>query len=147
MQARPHAAFEIVSLAEPSKLSSSSIGRTLWLILAAVSLVLGIIGIVLPVLPTTPFILLAAFAAARGSTRLHAWMRNHARFGPPLRDWERDGAVSRRAKILASAMMSSSAVVMFVFTPHWWIAAGASAVMLAVAIWLWLRPEPRSRAP
>lgn len=132
---------------EHAKLSSNGLGRTLWLMLAVVSLVLGIIGIVLPVLPTTPFILLAAFAAARGSARLHAWMRNHARFGPMLRDWERDGAVSRRAKILASAMMTGSAVVMFVFTPHWWIAAGTSAIMLTVAIWLWRRPEPRSRTP
>lgn len=127
------------------KLSSNRLGRTLWLTLAAVSLALGIIGIVLPVLPTTPFILLAAFAAARGSERLHAWMRNHAQFGPMLRDWERDGAVSRRAKIFASVTMFSSAVLMAVFTPHWWIAAIASAIMLVVAIWLWLRPEPRPR--
>lgn len=132
-------------MAEHSKLSSSSVSRTLWLILAAVSLALGIVGIVLPVLPTTPFILLAAFAAARGSNRLHAWMRNHAHIGPMLRDWERDGAVSRRAKIFASITMAGSAVTMFIFSPHWWIAAVASAVMLVVAIWLWRRPEPRPR--
>ncbi|WP_313918950.1 YbaN family protein [Tahibacter sp.] len=65
--------------------------------LAVVALALGVAGFFLPVLPTVPFVLLAAFAAARGSERLHAWMRNHASFGPMLRDWEREGAVSLRA--------------------------------------------------
>jgi uncharacterized protein len=111
-----------------------------------VSLVLGVIGLFLPVVPTTPFILLAAFAAARGSERLHAWMRNHPRFGPSLRDWEREGAVSRRAKYLATAMMASSVIVLLFISPHWWMTAVAGGTMLAVAIWLWLRPEPAPRA-
>lgn len=132
-------------MSDPPKLSTNRLGRTLWLTLAAVSLALGIIGIVLPLLPTTPFILLAAFAAARGSERLHAWMRHHPQFGPMLRDWERDGAVSRRAKLFASVTMFGSAVTLFIFSPRWWIAAIASASMLAVAIWLWLRPEPAPR--
>lgn len=129
-----------------SRRTSKPLVRVLWLVLAWVSLALGIVGIVLPVVPTTPFILLAAFAAARGSQRLHDWMRNHPRFGRMLRDWERDGAVSRRAKYFATITMSGSAVMMFVFTPHWWIAAIATAVMLVVAIWLWMRPEPGPRA-
>jgi len=134
---------QVSSLSQPSsKLANKGIGRALWLGLAVISLVLGVIGLVLPVVPTTPFILLAAFAAARGSHRLHDWMRNHPRFGKTLRDWERDGAVSRRAKYFATVTMLGSAVVMFVFTPHWWIAAIASAIMLVVAIWLWMRPEP-----
>jgi uncharacterized membrane protein YbaN (DUF454 family) len=129
-----------------SKLVGKPLGRALWLGLAVTSLVLGVIGIVLPVVPTTPFILLAAFAAARGSRRLHDWMRNHPRFGQMLRDWERDGAVSRRAKYFATITMLGSAVGMFVFSPHWWIAAIASAIMLVVAIWLWMRPEPAPRS-
>lgn len=129
---------------EPSrKVSSSRLARALWLSLAAVSLALGIIGIVLPGLPTTPFVLLAAFAAARGSDRLHAWMRNHERFGPMLSDWERDGAVSRRAKYFAIAMMTCSGALAWLISPRWWMAAIACATMLVVAIWLWLRPEPQ----
>lgn len=124
------------------KLARQRLVQALWLGLAATSLVLGVIGIALPVLPTTPFILLAAFAAARGSRRLHDWMRNHPRFGPTLQDWEREGAVSRRAKYFASATMSGSAVGLFVFSPRWWMAAIAAAIMLVVAIWLWRRPEP-----
>lgn len=129
-----------------SKWVSKRVARALWLGLAVVSLVLGVIGIVLPVVPTTPFILLAAFAAARGSRRLHEWMRNHPRFGKMLRDWERDGAVSRRAKVFATITMLGSAVGMFVFSPRWWIAAIAAAIMLVVAIWLWMRPEPGPRS-
>jgi uncharacterized membrane protein YbaN (DUF454 family) len=135
-----------VSENSPSKLAGSRIGRVLWLALAGVSLVLGVIGIVLPGLPTTPFILLAAFAAARGSQRLHVWMRNHPRFGKMLRDWEREGAVSRRAKWFATLTMAGSAVIMVVFSPRWWMAAIGSAIMLIVGIWLWLRPEPAQRA-
>lgn len=129
-----------------SKLVSKRLGRALWLGLAAISLALGVIGIVLPVVPTTPFILLAAFAAARGSRRLHDWMRNHPRFGSMLRDWERSGAVSRRAKYFATVTMLGSVVFMFVFSPHWWVAAIAAAIMLIVAIWLWMRPEPGPRS-
>lgn len=140
-------ALQVSYLSEASpKLASKRLGRALWLGLAAISLALGVIGIVLPVVPTVPFILLAAFAAARGSQRLHDWMRNHPRFGKMLRDWERDGAVSRRAKYFATITMLGSAVGLFVFSPHWWMAAIPAAIMLVVAIWLWRRPEPKPRS-
>lgn len=116
--------------------------RALWLLLALASLALGAVGIVLPVLPTTPFLLLAAFAAARSSTRLHTWLLGHRVFGPVIRDWQASRAVSRRAKGAASATMSVSAVVLFVFAPSTWLAVGVTALMAAVATWLWLRPEP-----
>lgn len=134
-----------MSEAHSSKLASNRLERASWLALAGVSLVLGIVGIVVPVLPTTPFILLAAFAAARGSARLHTWLRNHPKFGPALHDWERDGAVSRRAKYMATLMMLCSAAVLFVFGPRWWMTAIACGMMLLVAVWLWLRPEPGLR--
>ena len=117
--------------------------RWLWWLLAYVSLGLGLVGIVLPGLPTVPFVLLAAFAAARGSQRLHAWLLAHRRFGPVIRDWEEQGAVSRRAKRLATAMMVASAVIMFFTAPKIWMAAMGTAIMAVVALWLWRRPEPR----
>ncbi len=89
-----------------------------------------------------PFVLLAAFAAARGSQRLHAWLLAHRQFGPVIRDWQTQGAVSRRAKRLATAMMAVCAVLMFVTAPKAWMAATGTAIMTVVAMWLWRRPEP-----
>ncbi|HSD17285.1 MAG TPA: YbaN family protein [Thermomonas sp.] len=117
--------------------------RVLWWLLAYTSLGLGIIGIVVPGLPTVPFVLLAAFAAARGSRRLHAWLLAHPQFGPLIRDWEREGAVSRRAKRLALGTMALCAAIMFLTAPEWWMAAIGTAFMAVVATWLWRRPEPR----
>lgn len=117
--------------------------RWLWLLLAYLSLGLGALGVLLPGLPTTPFVLLAAFAAARGSQRLHRWLHAHRVFGPVIRDWEREGAVSRRAKRLAVATMALCAVLMLLTAPRWWMGATGTAVMALVAIWLWRRPEPR----
>lgn len=118
-----------------------SVSRIGWWLLAYTALALGIIGIALPGLPTVPFILLAAFAAARGSRPLHVWLRRHRQFGPMIRDWQRHGAVSRRAKKLALAMMSLSAIIMLVFMPNRWLALPGIAVMAVVAAWLWRRPE------
>jgi uncharacterized membrane protein YbaN (DUF454 family) len=101
-----------------------------------------LLGIVVPGLPTVPFVLLSAYAAARGSERLHRWLLAHARFGPMIRDWQAHGAVSRRAKAWASLTMAASAGVMCVFAPRLWMALVPIACMGIVAMWLWHRPEP-----
>ncbi len=116
--------------------------RWLWWLLAYASLALGVIGIVVPGLPTVPFVLLSAFAAARGSQRLHARLLADRRFGPMIREWQAQGAVSRRAKWLATTMMSACAAVMFLTAPKLWMAATGTGIMMVVATWLWLRPEP-----
>lgn len=116
--------------------------RWAWWLLAWVSLGLGVVGIALPGLPTVPFVLLSAYAAARGSDRLHAWLLAHPRFGPMIRDWERGRCVSRRAKWLATTTMAVAALVMFLTAPRWWMAATGTAIMAIVATWLWRRPEP-----
>ena len=115
------------------------------MLLAWALLALGVIGIVVPGLPTTPFVLAAAWAAARGSKKLHAWLHAHRLFGPMISDWESTGAVSRRAKWVATITMMLCAVIMFLTAPTWWMAATGTAVMMIVAIWLWLRPEPNAR--
>jgi uncharacterized membrane protein YbaN (DUF454 family) len=116
--------------------------RWAWWLLAYAALALGLVGIVVPGLPTVPFVLLSAFAAARGSQRLHAWLLAHRQFGPMIRDWQAHGAVSRRAKRLAVTMMSACAVILFLTAPRTWMAATGTAIMAVVAIWLWSRPEP-----
>jgi uncharacterized membrane protein YbaN (DUF454 family) len=116
--------------------------RALWLVIAVASLSLGAVGVVVPVLPTTPFLLLAAYAAARSSTRLHAWLVGHRLFGPLITDWQENHTVSRRAKATATATMTASAVVLFVVGPSTWLALAVTALMATVATWLWLRAEP-----
>lgn len=114
-----------------------------WLLigLAVTSLLLGIVGLFLPVLPTVPFILLSAWAAARSSPRLLAWLEGHPSFGPMLTEWRRGGVVRRRAKWLATLTMSGSALIMLLTFPERWVALVAIAVMACVLVWLWRRPE------
>ena len=120
--------------------------RAGWWLLAYASLGLGFIGIFLPGLPTVPFVLLSAFAAARGSERLHAWLLAHRQFGPIIRDWQANGAVSPRAKRWAIAMMALSGVLMLLFMPNRWMAVPGIVVMAIVGTWLWRRPEPPTSA-
>ncbi len=110
--------------------------------MAYLALALALIGVVLPGLPTTPFVLLAAFAATRGSLKLRRWLHEHRVFGPMVIAWQREGAVSRRAKWTATITMIVCSVVMFLTAPQWWMWATGSAVMVVVAVWLWLRPLP-----
>ncbi|MGQ2979476.1 MAG: YbaN family protein [Polaromonas sp.] len=114
-----------------------------WLLigLALTSLVLGIVGLFLPVLPTVPFILLSAWAAARSSPKLLAWLESHSAFGPMLTEWRRGGVVRRRAKWLATLTMGGSAIIMLLTLPKRWMALLAIAVMACVLLWLWRRPE------
>ena len=120
--------------------------RWAWWLLAYLSLGLGLLGVVLPGPPTVPFILLAAWAAMRGSPRLHAWLLAHGMFGPMIRNWQQHGAITRRSKLLAIGTMVLCAVIVFVFAPRPWIAWTATGIMAVVGTWLWLRPEPPAAA-
>lgn len=82
--------------------------RQSYLVLGWICVALGIIGAFLPVMPTTVFILVAAWAFARSSPRLHQWLREHPRFGAPLVAWEEHRAMSRRAKRIALTMLAAS---------------------------------------
>lgn len=124
--------------------------RWAWWLLAYTSLGIGLVGIFVPGLPTTVFILIAAYAASRGSQRLHHYLLVHPHFGPLIANWQRHGAVSRRAKWTASASMLACAVLILV-TMHWagahhgWMSALPIGCMVVVLAWLWLRPEPPQR--
>ncbi|MEN8822313.1 MAG: YbaN family protein [Abyssibacter sp.] len=116
--------------------------RLLWWLFAYACLVLGLIGIVVPGLPTTVFILLAAWAATRGSPRLQAWLEHHPRFGPAIRNWREHGTVPRSAKRLATLMMVLSWALTTVVTRDWLIAVVVLMLLTGVGLWLWHRPEP-----
>jgi len=116
--------------------------RWAWWLLAYVSLATGIVGIFVPGLPTTVFVLISAYAASRGSERLRRRLLEDPRFGPSIRDWETHGAVSRRGKWMATLTMAACALVLLLFVRKPWVQALAIGCMSCVALWLWLRPEP-----
>ena len=112
-----------------------------WRALAGVSVLLGLIGVFVPGLPTVPFLLLAAWAGGKGWPALEAWLLNHPRHGPAIRRWRDHRAVPRRAKWLASGTMTLSAVLIALSTAVWWLKLGMVLFLAAVAAWLWRRPE------
>ena len=115
--------------------------RIWFLVLGAVSLILAIVGIVLPGLPTTPFLLLAAYGFSRSSNRIHDWLITHNVFGPLITNWEERGAISQRAKILALAsMVAVFALSLFLNVPLWALAM-QGVILIAVAIFVATRPE------
>lgn len=113
----------------------------LWRTLALVSLALGVIGILVPVLPTVPFVLLAAWAGGRGWPALERWLLDHPTLGPPVHRWREHGAVPRSAKWMATATMTLSAVVLAFTGAPLLVKIGVPLFMAGVAIWLWRRPE------
>ncbi len=89
-------------------------------IVGVLAVLLGVIGLFLPLLPTTPFLLLAAACFARGSTRMHNWLLNHRMFGSLLRNYEEGRGIPARAKVMALAMMwASLAFAMWRFDNLW----------------------------
>lgn len=126
----------------PAELSRSRWLRPVWLLAGVLALLLGIVGIFLPLLPTTPFVLLAAFCFARGSQRWEHWLLNHPTWGPMVRDWRASRAVPLRAKQLATVMMSASSLWAWWVIPSVWRWMPALCCSL-VAWWLWRLPTRR----
>lgn len=117
--------------------------RAIWAVLGIVFVVLGFVGALLPLMPTTIFLILAAGCFSRSSPRLEAWLLDHPCFGPTLRAWRRDGAISRRAKMLACAGMGIG------FALFWWqvrpnplVALIVGVLLAASALFIVSRPLP-----
>lgn len=121
--------------------STSKIAQLLFGLLAYVSLGIGLIAIVVPGLPTTEFILLAAWAATKSSPRLSAWLENHRLFGPILFNWRNGKIIARRAKISATVSMLLCAILMLVMLDHGWPVYLAIVGMSLGNLWIWSRPE------
>jgi uncharacterized membrane protein YbaN (DUF454 family) len=101
----------MVSAVRASRIGADGVGggmRIVWLISGLVSLALGGLGVALPLLPTTPFVLLAAFSFGRSSPALHGWLLRNPAFGKAIRDWRANRAISRRGKTASVLAMALS---------------------------------------
>lgn len=105
-------------------------------------LLLALVGIPLPLLPTTPFLLLAAFFFSRSSPRLHRWLRAHRLFGPILRDWEEHRRISLTAKISATVaiILLFSASLLFAKL-HFALNIILVLSAVGVLVFIWTRPS------
>ncbi len=106
---------------------------------------LGVIGTVVPLMPTTIFLILASWFFARSSPRLEAWLLDHPRFGRTLRAWNETGPVPRQAKAMACIGMTAGFVLFLIGAhPGLWLALSVAGVMLASALYVVSRPAPES---
>ena len=116
--------------------------RILFLFLGFLSLLLGFVGIFLPILPTTPFALLAAYFFSKSSETLHNWLLNQKQLGPLIKDWERHGVIRLKAKWLATVMIIPlfSYSLFFVPVPTW-IKSIVALSGICILAFIWTRPH------
>ena len=114
--------------------------RTAFTAAGLLSLLLGIVGVALPILPTVPFLLLAAFCFARSRPEWAQRLYEHPRYGPPLCEWRDRRAIGRRAKISAIVAMAVGAIFTWLTVGWPWVLISL-AVLLIAGSWIWTRPE------
>jgi uncharacterized membrane protein YbaN (DUF454 family) len=116
--------------------------RITWLIVGLLALALGALGVALPLLPTTPFILVAAFAFAQSSEKLHQWLLDHNVFGPLIENWRRHRAISRRAKVVSVVSMAAVLGISVAIAAPPVVIWVQGLVLGASAIFILTRPLP-----
>ena len=120
---------------------SHRLARPVWVAAGSVALALGVIGIALPILPTTPFLLLAGLCYGKGSPRLRLWLETHHRFGPPILAWERSGAIARPHKRLAVTMMAAAFLLSLAMGLPAYALALQAACLIGAGTFVWTRPD------
>ncbi|WP_273756378.1 YbaN family protein [Bartonella sp. MM73XJBT] len=105
-------------------------------------IILAVIGIILPIMPTVPFLLIASWCFARSSPRFHRWLNNHRIFGPPIKQWEEKRAISTFVKVLALMSIAGGFLSFLVIThPALWLALLVAALLLFIVIYIVTRPS------
>jgi len=116
--------------------------RLLWLLAGIVFLAIGAIGVILPLLPTTPFLLVAAYCFTRSSPRLHRWLHCHPTFGPLISNWNQYGSIDRRAKRIAIVVILLTPLMTVFIGVPWWALASQTLILAAAAAFVLTRPNP-----
>jgi hypothetical protein len=117
--------------------------KVLWLLLAYATLAIGLIGAFLPILPTTPFLLVAVWAGSHASSKFKWWLLRHKRFGAALRDWYRDKAIAKPAKLMAVSVIAVSWLVIILSGSPAGIISFTGLLFIACISFLLSRPTPR----
>jgi uncharacterized protein len=115
--------------------------RIVWIGVGSGAVVLGTAGLVVPLLPTTPFLLVATWAFARSSPSLHHWLVTHRRFGPAIRDWQHHRAISRRAKAFAMLAIAATVATSLALGVGPLILSVQLAVLACVSLFILTRPD------
>ena len=115
--------------------------RGIWFILGWLSVAIGALGVIVPLLPTVPLLLLAAFCFAKSSEKAHQWLITHRVLGPPILDWQKHGAIRRRAKITASICIAAAFGISLILGVVWWALLLQALILLCVSTFIWTRPE------
>ncbi len=110
--------------------------RTFLFTLGFISLVLGIIGAFLPVLPTTPFLLLSAWCFLKSSPKAHQWLYNQPGLGKSLRDWERDKSIAKSTKVVAISMIILSLAVLWMKPLMLWLQISVTVLLTVVSTFI-----------
>jgi len=124
------------------------VSRALWMTLGWLLVGIGFVGLFVPLLPTTDFLILALPCFARSSVRLEHWLLDHPRVGPPLRAWRAQRAIPRHAKIAACAGIGVGfASFCALVRPGAPLAIAVGIVLLGCATWIASRPAPAPEGP
>lgn len=116
--------------------------RAIFLAVGSLCVLLGVIGLFLPLLPTTPFLLLAAACYARGSRRFYDWLLANRTFGPLIYEWRKHRSIPYRTKISAIVLMSFTlGISITFFVPIMWVKVLLSAMGVGLAIWMYRMPS------
>jgi uncharacterized membrane protein YbaN (DUF454 family) len=135
-------AAQVATDVEPATLHRSRWVRALFLMAGSICVALGVIGLFLPLLPTTPFLLLAAACYARGSRRFYDWLLANRTFGPLIHEWRTHRSIPYKTKLSAIALMSATLGISIVFFVRpLWLKLLLAAMGLALAVWMYRMPS------
>lgn len=115
--------------------------RWIYTFLGLLCVGLALLGVVLPLLPTVPFLLLATFFFARSSEKLHSWLIEHQTFGPMIRDWQENGAIRPSAKKAATLSIAAVFLISLLLSVPSHVLGIQAIVLGAVLIFIWSRPN------
>ena len=117
--------------------------KAILVVFGCLNVVIGAVGLVIPGLPTTIFLIIALWAFSQSNDRFHKWLYNHRLFGPIIQNWASHGIIPRKAKVLAVATMTFSWCMIAYYSVYWIWPFAAGILMILVGVYILTRPSFR----